>query len=373
MRRHLTTCGVLAFGAAGIRGGFGPPVPGLVRQGGESSTEAGPRHAGDRQANRSRRVPRLLLDRPEPRRDGRAGDPQRGRRRQGGRGRQEAEHPRPLGRRHRLVQRQLLQPRRHGLPDAEHRPHRQGRRPVHRLVRPAELHRRPRGVHHRPVADPHRPHQGRPARLAARLAEGGPDHRRAAQAARLRDAASSARTTWAIATSSCPRSTASTSSSATSTTSTRRRSRRTPTIRRTPNSRRNSARAACFTPGPRTWTTRPSIPQFGKVGKQKIEDTGPLTKKRMETVDEEITDGALEVHRQGPQGRQAVLRLVERHAHAHLDPPATEIRGQSPAWASIRTAWSNTTARSASSSRSSTTSASPTTPSSCTPPTTARR
>jgi arylsulfatase A-like enzyme len=34
-------------------------------------------------------------------------------------------------------------------------------------------------------------------------------------------------------------------------------------------------------------------PRWGKVGKQKIEDTGPLTKKRMETIDEEITDAAL--------------------------------------------------------------------------------
>src|SRR5690349_19500250 len=35
-------------------------------------------------------------------------------------------------------------------------------------------------------------------------------------------------------------------------------------------------------------------PRWGRVGKQKIEDTGPLTKKRMETVDEEITEAALE-------------------------------------------------------------------------------
>jgi arylsulfatase A-like enzyme len=34
-------------------------------------------------------------------------------------------------------------------------------------------------------------------------------------------------------------------------------------------------------------------PRFGKVGKQTIEDTGPLTKKRMETVDEEVTAAAL--------------------------------------------------------------------------------
>jgi arylsulfatase A-like enzyme len=34
-------------------------------------------------------------------------------------------------------------------------------------------------------------------------------------------------------------------------------------------------------------------PRWGKVGKQKIEDTGPLTIKRMETVDDEITEQAL--------------------------------------------------------------------------------
>ena len=34
-------------------------------------------------------------------------------------------------------------------------------------------------------------------------------------------------------------------------------------------------------------------PRFGKVGKQTIEDTGPLTLKRMETVDEEVTAAAV--------------------------------------------------------------------------------
>ena len=34
-------------------------------------------------------------------------------------------------------------------------------------------------------------------------------------------------------------------------------------------------------------------PRFGRVGKQTIEDTGPLTKKRMETVDEEFLTGAM--------------------------------------------------------------------------------
>ena len=35
-------------------------------------------------------------------------------------------------------------------------------------------------------------------------------------------------------------------------------------------------------------------PRWGRVGKQKVTDTGPLTKKRMETVDEEITAKAIE-------------------------------------------------------------------------------
>jgi arylsulfatase len=35
-------------------------------------------------------------------------------------------------------------------------------------------------------------------------------------------------------------------------------------------------------------------PRFGKVGRQTIEDTGPLTRKRMETIDDEITAAALD-------------------------------------------------------------------------------
>lgn len=53
--------------------------------------------------------------------------------------------------------------------------------------------------------------------------------------------------------------------------------------------------------GPRgvlhTWATDTDDPtedpKFGRVGKQKIEDTGPLTRKRMETIDQEVTDATL--------------------------------------------------------------------------------
>jgi len=45
-------------------------------------------------------------------------------------------------------------------------------------------------------------------------------------------------------------------------------------------------------------------PRFGRVGKQTIEDTGPLTKKRMETVDEEFLGGALDfIDRQHKEGK----------------------------------------------------------------------
>ncbi len=53
--------------------------------------------------------------------------------------------------------------------------------------------------------------------------------------------------------------------------------------------------------GPRgvlhTWATDKddptTDPKFGRVGKQRIEDTGPLTRKRMETIDAEVTAEAL--------------------------------------------------------------------------------
>ena len=52
-----------------------------------------------------------------------------------------------------------------------------------------------------------------------------------------------------------------------------------------------------------------------------IEDTGPLTRKRMETVDQETTAAALDFIERANDGGQAVLRVVELHADAHLHPP----------------------------------------------------
>jgi arylsulfatase A-like enzyme len=67
--------------------------------------------------------------------------------------------------------------------------------------------------------------------------------------------------------------------------------------------------------GPRgvmhTWaidTDDPTVdPQYGKVGKQRIENTGPLTVERMKTIDDEFTNAA-----------QAVLLLLQLDPHARL-------------------------------------------------------
>lgn len=45
-------------------------------------------------------------------------------------------------------------------------------------------------------------------------------------------------------------------------------------------------------------------PRFGKIGKQRIEDTGPLTKKRMETIDDETSAAAIDfIKRQHAAGK----------------------------------------------------------------------
>ena len=133
-----------------------------------------------------------------------------------------------------------------GLQDAEHRPHRQGRHDVHRLLRGEQLHGGPLDLHHRAGLPAHRALQGRHPRRrrsACRIATS-PSPRRSSRSAMPPD--SSARTISATATNICRPSTASTSSSATSITSTPRRSRSGPTGRRTTRrSSRPTRRAAC--------------------------------------------------------------------------------------------------------------------------------
>ena len=56
-------------------------------------------------------------------------------------------------------------------------------------------------------------------------------------------------------------------------------------------------------------------PRWGRVGKQKIEDTGPLTKKRMDTCDDEFV-ALPRTSSSGRTGRQAVVRVAQHHADA---------------------------------------------------------
>ena len=44
-------------------------------------------------------------------------------------------------------------------------------------------------------------------------------------------------------------------------------------------------------------------PQYGRVGKQVIKDTGPLTKKRMETIDDDIASRSVDFIQRHAPGR----------------------------------------------------------------------
>ncbi len=62
-------------------------------------------------------------------------------------------------------------------------------------------------------------------------------------------------------------------------------------------------------------------PRFGKVGKQKIEDTGPLTKKRMETVDDETSAAAIDfIKRQNSAGKPFLcwFNATRMHLRTHV-------------------------------------------------------
>ncbi len=52
-------------------------------------------------------------------------------------------------------------------------------------------------------------------------------------------------------------------------------------------------------------STEPDDPKFGPVGKQVIEDTGPLDTKRMETIDDDITDATHRLHQAPARGGQS--------------------------------------------------------------------
>ena len=75
-------------------------------------------------------------------------------------------------------------------------------------------------------------------------------------------------------------------------------------------------------------------PRFGKVGKQVCKDTGPLTKKRMETIDDDIADRAVDfIQRQSNAGKPFFVWVNFTHMHFRTHTKAGSL-GQSGRWQS---------------------------------------
>ena len=75
-------------------------------------------------------------------------------------------------------------------------------------------------------------------------------------------------------------------------------------------------------------------PRWGKVGKQKIKDTGPLTKKRMETCDDEFVAAATDfIKRQNKAGKPWFVWLNTTHMHMFTHTKKRS-RGQAGRWQS---------------------------------------
>ncbi|HXC96707.1 MAG TPA: arylsulfatase [Edaphobacter sp.] len=72
-------------------------------------------------------------------------------------------------------------------------------------------------------------------------------------------------------------------------------------------------------------------PRYGRVGKQVIEDTGPLTKKRMETCDDDFTGGAVDfIKRKTKEGKPWFVWMNTTHMHyrTHTKPSSLGQAGQ---------------------------------------------
>jgi arylsulfatase A-like enzyme len=75
-------------------------------------------------------------------------------------------------------------------------------------------------------------------------------------------------------------------------------------------------------------------PRWGRVGKQKIEDTGPLTKKRMETCDDEFVGAAKDwIKRQHSAGKPFFCWVNTTHMHLRTHTKPSSL-GQAGRWQS---------------------------------------
>jgi arylsulfatase A-like enzyme len=74
--------------------------------------------------------------------------------------------------------------------------------------------------------------------------------------------------------------------------------------------------------------------RWGRVGKQTIEDTGPLTKKRMETIDDEILEKGIDfIERKNAGGAPWFMWFNTTHMHLRTH-PKPETVGQAGRWQS---------------------------------------
>lgn len=81
-------------------------------------------------------------------------------------------------------------------------------------------------------------------------------------------------------------------------------------------------------------STEPDDPRWGPVGKQRIEDTGPLTRKRMETIDDDIADATVDfIKRQHAAGQPFFVwcNFTHMHCFTHTKPESV---GQAGRWQS---------------------------------------
>jgi len=74
--------------------------------------------------------------------------------------------------------------------------------------------------------------------------------------------------------------------------------------------------------------------RYGLVGKQRIEDTGPLTKQRMETIDDEVLTHAVDfIERQNQAGTPFFAWVNTTHMHLRTHPKPESV-GQAGRWQS---------------------------------------
>ena len=75
-------------------------------------------------------------------------------------------------------------------------------------------------------------------------------------------------------------------------------------------------------------------PRFGRVGKQTIKDTGPLTKKRMETIDDDVADRAAQyIKKEAAAGKPFFVWVNFTHMHFRTHPKPGSV-GQAGHWQS---------------------------------------